>query len=177
MIPKTEAPTAPLASALGVGVAGDLQPLESVIAVPPPVRRWQPEVTRDDWAPVAAWVYESTLAQSLSFAIGSDSLSGFSPQLWIAGTLGTDVTFVWELWEAGSGWQRDDSDGTGTIADQQLDPDKIAQAQLIELALPFKDRPGQLVLYAEREFIRAGDGHPQRARSNPLVINLYEGES
>lgn len=176
VIPNTPAPTAPLASAVGVGIRGGDHPPQPVIAVPPPVRHWQPDISQEAWAPAVAWVYESTLAQSLSFALGSDALSGFTPQLWVVGKPGTDVTFSWDLWESGTGWQRDHTDGAGTIVDAQLDSEHIDQATPIELTLPFNDRPGQLVLYAEREFSRASDGHPLRIRSNPLIINLYEAQ-
>lgn len=174
VIPNEPRVTAPLAGSVGLGVAGQMIPGPTPVAVPPPVRHWRPDLQREDWAPVLAWVYESTLAQSLSFALGSDALDNFTPEAWVVGEPGTEVSLVWEIWEADSGWQEASGAETHTLAETALNPDGVASATLAAPVIPFRDRAGQMVLYARREYQRSSDGQMLTRRSNPLVINLYE---
>jgi hypothetical protein len=114
-------------------------------------------------------------AESLSFEVGSPELTAFTPHAWIAGLPGSPVTLRWESWEAGTGWTAL-SDHVDTEATSEvLDPAAAGSAVTVDAPMPFKDRPAQLVLYAVRNAARFPDGLPIQVRSNPVLINLYEG--
>ena len=44
-----------------------------------------------------------------------------------------------------------------------------------DLVLPVSSSPGQALLYASRRYTRASDGAELVARSNVLLVSLYEG--
>lgn len=177
VIPRDPRVEAPLAGALGLDVAGRMVLGPKPVAVPPPVRHWRPDLQREDWAPVIAWVYDDDFAQSLNFALGSEALDDFTPRAWVAGEPGTEVSLVWEVWEADSGWQQTPGEELHTLGEAALDPDTIGSATLAAPTLPFRDRAGQLVLYAQRDYQRSSDGQTLTRRSNPLMINLYEADA
>jgi hypothetical protein len=127
----------------------------------------------EDWAPQAAFVYAGACVQALHFQVGDAALATFTPQVWAVGKPGEHVTLCWETWESTQGWKPAAGTPPGVIlADTVLDPDHAASAITSSVALPFKDRPGQMVLFAERSYIRAADGVTLRVRSNPLLVTL-----
>ncbi|ABI57100.1 Pvc16 family protein [Alkalilimnicola ehrlichii MLHE-1] len=138
------------------------------------VTRMRPETGREDWAPAASLVHQGALVQSLTFAVGSDELAGFTPQVWVVGEPGTEVTLRWEVWDDQQGWQPHPGGTEVTLTEAAIHPEGLADASLHTVALPFDDRSGQLLLYAERSYPRATDGRTLLRRSNPLLITLYQ---
>lgn len=141
---------------------------------------WEPEVAvrrvageLEDWAPAICLVYKGRCTESLSFRVGSPALTAFNPRVWVAGPEHAPVTLRWEIWDHTQGW-RTAAGSLNTVArGELLDPGQAAGAVTVGFALPFKDHPGQAVLYAERGFVRGSDGANLTVRSNPVLINLY----
>jgi len=174
VVPREPATPAPLAGTLGLGVAGEMETrVSELTSVTPPSPR-RPNTEREDWAPAAALVYQDALVQSLSLSLADDTINQFTPRVWVVGKPGTEVTLRWELWDAEEGWKSHPDQTDITLHETQLLPEQLPQASVHTLQLPFKDRPGQLVLYAERRYQHSSDEHPISKRSNPLLINLYE---
>ena len=134
-----------------------------------------PALAREDWAPAVAFVHRGRCALSLSFALGSPELAAFSPRVWLAGKPGENLALHWESWSATSGWQAAGPDSVALPSSRSIAPEAAASAVTEALALPFSDRVGQLLFYAERTYTRASDGAPLTVRSNPLLISLYAG--
>nr|WP_321465806.1 Pvc16 family protein [uncultured Desulfobulbus sp.] len=176
VVPVDKVVPAPFTGALGLQVQAGLaaQPV-STGATPPQVAPMMPDTRQPDWVPAVALVYEDSCSVSLLFRVGSPELAAFVPQVWLAGEVGTSVRLVWETWEAGRGWQRVEPAISGLVANRSIDPESVAEASLIPAPLPFNDRPGQMLLYAERSLVRAVDGVLLELRSNPLLITLYTG--
>lgn len=178
VVPATSAIPAPLVGGLGLQV----QPSTSADGTapsgePPLVRRLVPDIAREDWAPAITFVVANQCAFSLTFVLGSAELTAFVPQVWVAGKGGERVTLRWESWEATSGWQvvAEDPPTIATILSVAIDPKTAADAPTRVSALPFNNRRGQLLLYAERSYRRAADGAQLTVRSNPLLVSLHEG--
>jgi hypothetical protein len=166
----------PLVGSIGVEVFHDLglHPFGGTVLAPVVTVRTV-ETARPDWTPRLCLVGGGACAESLSFKVGSPELTAFTPQAWIAGLPGSPVTLRWESWEADKGWTSlsDHVDTQATSA--SLDPAAAGSATTVPAPMPFKDKPGQLVLYAVRNATRFPDGLAIQVRSNPVLINLYEG--
>lgn len=176
VVPSQPAIPPPLAGGLGVQVQAALDPVApAVSARPPEVPPMTPNVALPDWTPAIAWVHEGACGFSFSFAVGSQALSDFVPRVWLAGQVGETVRLRWQTWDATNGWRTVAPDIEAIIADPAIDPGSVASASTSELALPFNDRTGQMLLHAEREYARATDGVVVTVRSNPLLISLYSG--
>lgn len=176
VVPATKSIPAPLSGGLGLQVV----PTMSADGTPtageaPPVPRMVPDISREDWAPAIAFVVSSQCALSLAFVLGSAELTAFVPRIWVAGKGGEPVSLRWETWEAASGWQPVDPPTAATILSVAIDPDASASAPTRAFTLPFTDRKGQMLLYAERTYRRAADGVEVTMRSNPLLVSLHEG--
>ena len=167
----------PLVASIGVDVQHDLgfRPFGGTVLAPVVSVRTV-DTVRPDWAPRICVVSNGACAESLSFALDDPDLATFTPEVWVAGLPDSPVTLRWESWEADTGWtalaDHVDTEATSTV----LDPAEAATATTVEAPMPFKDRPGQLVLYAVRSATRFPDGLPIEVRSNPVLIGLYEEE-
>jgi hypothetical protein len=142
---------------------------------------WLPEVLPrrvtgelEDWAPAICLVYQGMGLESISFALGSAALTAFTPRVWVAGPSGEAVTLVWEIWDSTQGWRTAGNTKDTAASGAELDPANAAGATTVGFALPFKNHPGQAVLFAERSYTRASDGAALKVRSNPLLVNLYQ---
>jgi hypothetical protein len=142
---------------------------------------WEPDVAvrrvsgeLDDWAPAICLVYKGRCTESLRFAVGSVALTTFNPRVWVAGPQNAPVTLRWEIWDRTQGWRTAAGSRNTVARGEVLDPDQAASAVTVGFALPFKDHPGQAVLYAERSYVRGSDGASLTVRSNPVLINLYQ---
>ncbi|HEX3130747.1 MAG TPA: DUF4255 domain-containing protein [Thermoanaerobaculia bacterium] len=166
----------PLVGSIGVDVFKDLKPhpFGGNPAIPAVIVR-AVSTDRPDWTPRLCLVDGGECAESLSFEVGSPELTAFTPHAWVAGLSGSPVTLRWESWEAGTGWTSL-SDHVDTQATSiAIDPAAAGSATTVAAPMPFKDKAGQLVLYAVRSANRFPDGLAIEVRSNPVLINLYEG--
>jgi hypothetical protein len=174
VIPREAAVPAPLTGAIGFGVRATLSADASGIAAgTPAVPPLAPNTARDDWAPALCLVDGGACLQSVAFEVGSAGLAAFTPSAWVAGEPGAMVALRWETWEASTGWVPQMPSAPFAIVHARIDPEASAGASLETTALPFDDRAGQMVLYAERNFVRF-DGVVRTVRSNPVLVTLYE---
>ncbi|MCB1125254.1 MAG: DUF4255 domain-containing protein [Verrucomicrobiae bacterium] len=176
VIPNDAARPSPLTGSFGLTVQADLD-ASAPPASPrtPEVPRMTPNIAQPDWTPAIALVHGDACGFSFSFALGSQALADFVPRVWLAGKPGDSVTLRWQTWEAANGWQTVNPGIQAIIQDASIDPASVADASTQDLALPFDDRSGQMLLHAEREYVRASDGVTLTVRSNPLLISLYTG--
>lgn len=175
VVPNEPMIESPLAGSLGLSVHARMDADSSgTTAEAPPVQMATPDTSNEAWAPSVCLVRASDCLQSIGLAVGSGELATFSPQIWVAGEVGASVKLRWEVWDAVTGWQSQSGTTTTTISEATLDPDAVAGATLTTLSLPFDDKAGQMVLYAEREYTRASDSAVLTVRSNPLLVTLYE---
>lgn len=166
----------PMVGSIGVEVFKDLKPHPfGGNSVMPTVIVRAVNTDRPDWTPQICLVDGGECSESLSFEVGSPELAAFTPHAWVAGLPGSPVTLRWESWEAGTGWtalsNHVDTQATSVV----IDPAAAASASTVAAPMPFKDKPAQLVLYAVRDAKRFPDGLAIQVRSNPVLINLYEG--
>lgn len=175
VVPNKKAVASPLAGSLGLDVRARRDAVSSGIAAGAPrVLAVKPDTAKESWAPAICLVRAGQCEQSLSFEVGGPELGAFSPQVWAVGEIGANVALRWEVWDAASGWQVQPGTTPATIAEDTLDPEAVAGASLTAIALPFDDKPGQMVLYAEHDYTRASDGAVLTVRSNPVLVTLYE---
>lgn len=176
VVPVQPALQPPLAASLGLQVQATLdRQAVTASAQGPRVAAMQPDTRTEDWTPALAFVQDGACALSLLFVVGSPELAAFVPQVWVAGEPGATVDLCWQSWEAASGWQQVAPPTSVVITDSGIDPEAAAAATAAALPLPFNDRPGQLLLAAERTFTRSSDGTVLRVRSNPLLVTLANG--
>ncbi len=176
VVPLDKAVPAPLTGAMGMEVLSNLDSYDVHPKTnPPQVMAMEPNVRLPDWTPAVALVYQGQCSLSLVFQVGSEVLANFIPQVWLAGEVGRSVTLCWETWEAGRGWQKVDPTTPVLVPNRAIDPDSVGMATVVPATLPFVDRAGQMLLYAERSLIRPTDGTSMQLRSNPLLITLYTG--
>jgi len=173
VIPRTPAVPPPLAGGVGLSVRARMDAgVEGIVAPPPAVPVMTPDTRREDWAPALCLVDGGGCLQSAAFEVGSPALAAFAPQAWVAGDPGAQVSLRWERWDAASGWQADAATPPFPLLDASIDPDALGGATLQPVLLPFTDRPGQMVLYAERSLQRF-DGVTLTLRSNPVLVSRY----
>jgi hypothetical protein len=173
VIPRTPAVPAPLAGAIGFGVRATLgASAAGMTATPPEMLPLAPDIRRDDWAPALCLVDGGVCRQSVALRVGSPGLAAFSPRAWVAGAPGAAVVLRWETWEPAIGWVAQAASAPFAIVDARIDPAATAGVSLQGTALPFDDRAGQMVLYAERSFLRF-DGVSLTLRSNPVLVTLF----
>lgn len=179
VIPSTRDTGSPLVAATGLQVFGDMGARHAPFNADGMV--WEPAVPyrrvsgeAEDWAPVICLVHEGRCALSLSFAVGSPSLSGFTPRVWIAGLSGSPVILRWETWSSATGWSTAGTAVNTVSSSEVMDPEKAEGATTQPVPLPFTDHAGQAVLYAERSYVRGSDGANLTVRSNPVLVNLYQ---
>lgn len=174
IVPAVKTVPAPLAGGLSLGVGDSLEmPAENPADQAPEVEKMTPDLSAEGWAPALAFVHQGACGLSYSFALGGDALDDFEPRVWIAGKAGATVRLQWETWDATDGWQKQGAATDHVIASTGIDPDQAAAAPLVALTLPFTDHVGQMLLYAERQYPRAGDGVMLTVRSNLLLVSLY----
>lgn len=166
----------PMVGSIGVQVFRDLKlhPFGGN-HVEPAVAARAVNTERPDWTPALCVVEGGECGTSLSFEIGSPELAAFTPQAWIAGLPGSPVTLRWESWEADKGWTALPDHVDTEATSPGLDPAAAGSATTVAVPMPFKDKPGQLVLYAVRDAQRFPDGLAIQVRSNPVLISLHEG--
>ncbi|MDD2463325.1 MAG: Pvc16 family protein [Desulfobulbus sp.] len=176
VVPIDKTVPAPLTGALGLQLQSTLD-TQAVRAAgtPPVVVPMVPDTRQADWTPAVALVYQGTCALSLLFQVGSPELATFVPQVWLAGEVGSSVALCWETWEPGQGWQPVLPSTPVLTPNRGVDPESVAEATVLPAPLPFNDRAGQMLLYAERSLVRPTDGTLVQLRSNPLLITLYTG--
>lgn len=173
VIPRIAAVPAPLTGAIGFGVRATLSASPAGIgATPPEVPPLAPDTRREDWAPALCLVDGTICRQSIALQVGSPQLAAFAPQAWVAGEPGAMVSLRWETWEPATGWQPQAASAPFAIVDARIDREATAGVSLQGTALPFDDRAGQMVLYAERNVLRF-DGVALTLRSNPVLVTLY----
>ncbi len=143
-------------------------------AAPPPVVATRVDTGREDWSARVCFVQGGACAESVAFAVGSAELAAFSPQVWVAGEVGSSVDLTWEVWDRDQGWRQEGTPVAAAVTDPAIDPAAAAGATTTAVSLPFDDRAGQAVLYAVRTYTRASDGVELTVRSNPLLVTLYE---
>jgi hypothetical protein len=176
VVPVDKAVAAPLAADLGLQVQSTLAGQATTAdGVPPQVVAMRPDTRLDDWAPAVALVHQGACTLSLLFRVGSAELEAFVPQVWLAGEVSASVTLCWSTWEADLGWRSILPSAPVQVPNRAIDPEQVAEAATMPAPLPFKDRAGQMLLYAERAYTRPGDGTIVHLRSNPLLITLYNG--
>jgi len=136
------------------------------------------DTSRSDWAPAICFVYEDACVQTLSFVLGSSALEAFKCNVWVAGEAGAEVTFHWEVWTGDTGWTALDpvSVPGSMIGSAELDPDSIDLTALASVSAPADVllRSGQAALHVERVYRRIPEEPERIARSNVLLLNLYE---
>jgi hypothetical protein len=179
VIPRRRGTGAPLVGSLGAQVYGRVDARHAPLTADGAT--WFPEVhvrrvtgELEAWAPAICLVHQGGCVTSLRFALDSPALTAFTPQVWVAGPAGEPVTLVWEIWDSAQGWRAAGAAQAAAASGETLDPDKAAEAATVSFPLPFKDHAGQAVLYAERGYVRAGDGAALKVRSNPVLVNLYQ---
>lgn len=136
-----------------------------------------PDTDVEDWAPDLLLLNgtDGTVLRSISLAIGSPALNTFAPRALLAGEPGSQVSLRWSQWEKSSGWQDSAGVQAAQIQRSHIDPAQPPSAATLPLlTLPFTDRPGQLMLVAERHYTRQADGAMLTVRSDPILINLYQ---
>ncbi|MBM9613164.1 DUF4255 domain-containing protein [Desulfobulbus rhabdoformis] len=176
VVPVDKAVPAPLTGGLGLEVLSSLDTHDvSPKTKPPLVMVMEPDVRLPDWTPAVALVYQGQCSLSLLFQVGSEALASFIPHIWLAGEVGASVNLRWETWETGRGWQKVEPATPVLVPNRAIDPDNVGIATVVPATLPFADRAGQMLLYAERSLIRPSDGATMQLRSNPLLITLYGG--
>jgi hypothetical protein len=174
VIPSDPTVAGPLAGSLGLDVRADMNAVSSgIVASTPRVLAGQPDTARESWAPSICLVRSGQCEQSVSLQLGSPELAAFSPQVWVVGEIGAGVQLRWDAWDAVHGWQSLPGTAAATISEDILDPEAVAAATLATVALPFDDKAGQMVLYAERSYTRGSDGVVLTVRSNPVLISLH----
>jgi hypothetical protein len=153
----------PMVGSIGVDVFKDLKihPFGGNKIAPVVVAR-AVSTDRPDWTPALC-------------VVDGGELAAFTPQAWVAGLPGSPVTLRWESWEADTGWTALPDHVDTQASSIGLDPGAAGSATTVPAPMPFKDRPGQLVLYAVRNAKRFPDGLAIQVRSNPVLISLHEG--
>jgi len=174
VVPATRTIPGPRTAALGLEVRGQTAAglAFSGAVRAPEVEPFTVNTSVEGWAPRICFVVGGQAAQSLSFQVGSGELSAFTPSTLVAGAVGAPVTLEWEVWDAAAGWRAGGATASTTIARASLDPEALPTGDEVSIALPFKDHPGQAVLYARRTYARGADGVQVQVRSNPLLVNL-----
>lgn len=179
VIPSRRSAGSPLVGSAGAQVYGRMDARHEPFTADG--QTWLPEVRAqrvsgelEDWAPVICIVSQGACVESISFAVGSASLTAFTPQVWVAGPAGSAVTLVWEIWDSTLGWRSAGAGKNTSASGEAMDPAQAASATTVSFALPFKNHPGQAVMYAERSYIRPSDGSALKVRSNPVLVNLYQ---
>lgn len=181
VLPSERRPESPLVGRIGSEIravpAARTSPFGGAAAAPP-VPRTTVDTSSPGWAPVISFVLEDkTCAQSLLFAHGSQELTDFVPQVWVAGEPDAPVTLAWQRWTSTVGWEDVPDPTLATATDLTLDPEGAEDAETVEVALPEEliSDGGQAVLYAERSWVRGSDGVTVTVRSNPLLVTVHGG--
>jgi hypothetical protein len=133
-----------------------------------------PLTATESWAPALCLVSGGACVQAVSYEVGSAALAAFAPRAWVAGAPAAKVVLRWEIWQAAGGWAEGEASASFPLVDAGIDAGAVAQAATQPLQLPFVDRPGQFMLYAERSYARAADGVVVTVRSNPVLVALWE---
>lgn len=157
ILPRTPAVEGPLVSGVSLEVRGELD-----------------HGSQADWAPRICLVVDGTCQESLRLAVGSPELAAFEPRVWIAGEPGSPVILRWEAWEREDGWRAFPETVPAQATSTRIDPEAATTAATTSAPLPWKDRPGQLMLYAVRSATRPSDGLAMEVRSNPVLLSLFE---
>jgi len=190
VIPVEPANESPLVGAWGMDSHANMDARyeEASATVSIPVVYYQEVNTNiESWAPAICFVHQDECVQTLAFELESMELTGFERKVWIAGELGAQIDLYWEVWDKESGWRTLDSVDSTDVSSTAIDPGNIDIGALFTVRAPsYSDNgntinplelPGQLVLYAVRSYRRSSEGNsgPEyRARSNPLLVSLYE---
>ena len=177
ILPKEPGPGVPLVGSVGYEVRhevkGNGKAFAGVMHTPPAVAVTV-NTAVEGWAPHICFVYSGTCAYSLAFELQSDALGEFEPAVAVVGEPGSSVTLRWDQWKSDAGWVTAATGVDTQAATLSLDPEQAAALATTSVDLPFRDAAGQAVLYAVREYTRASDGATLSARSNPLLVTLYE---
>jgi hypothetical protein len=166
----------PLVGAIGLEVRSDMAGRHDppgTRAPPPQVVAREVDTHPEGWAPSVCFVTGGACVESVSLALGSAALAGFDPRVWVAGLSGAAVRLRWEVWDGQAGWRPGGATVDAAATGPRLDPDRVAGVPTTAVALPFDDRAGQAVLYAERTYERAADGARVTVRRNPLLVSLF----
>ncbi|SET07383.1 Protein of unknown function [Nitrosomonas marina] len=185
VIPSQLRTEPPLVGSLGHQVFGDPAQRYSgfsgnVSGPRVPLRRV--DIANPQWVPQICWIYQNTCVQTLSFDIDSPEFAGFSPDLWIAGDSGENVSLVWEVWDS-NGWRQIGAPHVVTPFNDTIDPVQIPAPVPglfpetlplpLPVTIPVDENAAQGLLYATRSIVVI-EGQPAvEIRSNPLLISLY----
>jgi hypothetical protein len=130
---------------------------------------------RPDWAPRVCLVESGGCGLTRSFELTDPALPGYAPAVWVAGDPAEEVTLRWEIWDEAGGWRSGVPTETVNPLGTGIDPDAPPDpGDLATIELPFADRVGQMVLSAVHTYRLEGDTADREARSNLLVVNLFE---
>lgn len=178
VIPQERRPESPLVGRIGSEVRAVYAARTSAFAgetAVPPVPRSTVNPSAPDWAPVVCFVVDDECARSLLFTHGSQKLTEFVPQVWVAGEPGAPVTLVWQRWTSAGGWQEVAETTDTTATTLTLDPKGVGEAETVDVELPEQlvSGGGQAVLYAVRSWVRGSDGVTVMVRSNPILVTVY----
>lgn len=179
IVPSEKRLASPLVGATGQQVTADAGtrylPFAGVI-VSPPVYYTRVDTDFPHWVPHICFVYQGECAYSLAFERHSDALDEFTPGVWIAGEVGDEVRLYWDLWSSNSGWETVNRSWLRTVSSEAINPGYVSGADLASLPLPRRRRSGQRMLYAIREYQAYAGGPTLYARSNPLLVTIYEAD-
>ncbi len=176
IVPAVKAVQAPLAGSFNLETRATLDRAETNIAEgSQDISAMTPDLAREDWTPAIAFVHEGRYGFNYSFALGGSALAGFAPLVQVAGKAGASVDLCWETWDNVQGWQAAGAPLAATIKETTIDPEAVTATTAHAVGLPFNDHAGQMLLYAQRSYLRASDGTAVTVRSNPLLISLFAG--
>jgi hypothetical protein len=173
VIPDTPDLGGPLTSGLDIQVQNDMSATAAsgdsreFIAIAETV-----DTTAPGWQPLIYFLQDGQCKQSLNLLLSE--LAGFTPVVLVAGEIGSTVQLYWDQWDGTNGWRTLEPAVDVTLSQSGIDPDNLPETAppLLNLTLPSVTEQGQLVLYAQRTYPRAGDNVPVTVRSNILVINI-----
>ena len=180
VLPRHPTVAGPRVSGLGLEVrATRPRPGDGRLAtmtVQPPFGRLRPDTDAEDWAPALAIVdaADQSVLRAVSLALGSQALTDFAPRAWVAGRAGSAVSLRWSRWDRTRGWRDEPGTQDLTLDQVAIDPEHPPDADTLpELTLPTRTQAGQLMLVAERQWVRAADQARLTVRSDPVLVTLY----
>jgi len=194
VIPFEKRLPSPLVGAWGYDSSADMDSqyeTPDVAVSSPTVSYVQVNTKIESWAPKICFVHNSQCVETLSFELDSSDVDSFAYSVWVAGDINTEVNFYWEVWDSSTGWRTLKNSDSTTISNSDINPDDISSAILFsvtssgetnttnesEQIIEVLAQAGQAVLYAVRSYkrkIEGATGTDYYARSNPLLISIYE---
>lgn len=197
VLPIEKTIESPMVGNINTNTRADMRARQQTVSdVPVPYlsRAQQVPTQVESWAPALCWVHNQQCVESIALALNSTELQQFSRRVLVAGAINAEVQLYWEVWHQNSGWHVLDAESqrqdvmvtTDAILPNDInmahtfianEPSYTEQTEDGPVAVNPLERVGQCVLYARRTYRRAADGNNgpvYTARSNPLLISIYE---